>query len=695
MNQWSARKLSTFHVLISKRNLSSSSYASTKPFPDKKFFSSNQQDVNVVERLLCKGKRFGEAIDVLCEQKLLGEAIQLLSRAKKPPPASTYCNLIRICTQRRALEEGKKVHQHIRASGFVPGIVICNRLMGMYSKCGSLVDARKVFDEMPRRDVCSWNVMVNAYSEARLVEEARKVFDEMPERDSYSWTAMVTGYVKRDQPEEALGMYSLMHKEPDSKANIFTVSSAVAAAAEIPCIRRGKEIHGHVVRAGLDSDEVLWSSLMDMYGKCGCVDAARRIFDKIGEKDVVSWTSMIDRYLKSRRWREGFALFSELVGGSSCVRPNEYTFAGVLNACTDLTTEEVGKQVHGYMIRVGYDPYSFASSSLVDMYTKCGNMESAKHVVDGCPEPDLFSWTSLIGGYAQNGEPEKALKYFELLLESGTKPDHVTFVNVISACTHAGLVEKGLDYFHSITEKHGLSHTDDHYTCLVDLLARSGRFEELKDIISEMPMKPSKFLWASVLGGCSTHGNVDLAEEAAQELFKIEPENPATYVTMANIYAAAGKWEEEGRMRKRMSEIGVTKRPGSSWTEIKRKRHVFIAGDTSHPMHDQIVEYLGELRKKMKEEGYVPATNLVLHDVEDEQKEENLVYHSEKLAAAFAILSTPERTGVKVFKNLRSCVDCHSAIKFISKITKRKITVRDSARFHCFENGQCSCRDYW
>ncbi|CAH8274071.1 unnamed protein product [Arabidopsis lyrata] len=692
MNHSNARKLSTFHGLIFKSNLLSSSYASQKRFSDKKFFDSKLEDGGVVVERLCRANRFGEAIDVLCGQKLLREAVQLLGRAKKPP-ASTYCNLIQVCSQTRALEEGKKVHEHIRTSGFVPGIVIWNRILGMYAKCGSLVDARKVFDEMPERDVCSWNVMVNGYAEVGLLEEARNLFDEMPERDSYSWTAMVTGYVKKDQPEEALVLYSLMQRVPNSKPNIFTVSSAVAAAAAIKCIRRGKEIHGHIVRAGLDSDEVLWSSLMDMYGKCGCIDEARNIFDKIIDKDVVSWTSMIDRYFKSSRWREGFSLFSELIG--SCERPNEYTFSGVLNACADLTTEELGRQVHGYMTRVGFDPYSFASSSLIDMYTKCGNIESARHVVDGCPKPDLVSLTSLIGGYAQNGKPDEALKYFDLLLKSGTKPDHVTFVNVLSACTHAGLVEKGLEFFYSITEKHDLTHTSDHYTCLVDLLARSGRFEQLKSVLSEMPMKPSKFLWASVLGGCSTYGNIDLAEEAAQELFKIEPENPVTYVTMANIYAAAGKWEEEGKMRKRMQEIGITKKPGSSWTEIKRKRHVFIAADTSHPMYNQIIEFLGELRKKMKEEGYVPATSLVLHDVEDEQKEENLVYHSEKLAVAFAILSTEEGTAIKVFKNLRSCVDCHSAIKFISKITKRKITIRDSTRFHCFENGQCSCRDYW
>ncbi|CAN8305770.1 unnamed protein product [Cochlearia groenlandica] len=691
MNHSSARKLSNFHGLIFKRNLSSSSSTQKKRFPEKKFFKSNNDDDDV--KRLCREKRFGEAIDVLCGRKLLVEAVQLLGQAKKPP-ASTYCNLIQICSQNRELEQGKKVHEHIKSSGFVPGVVIYNRLLGMYAKCGSFGDARKVFDEMPTRDVCSWNVMVNGYAEAGLLEDARKVFDEMPERDSYSWTAMVTGYVKKFQPEEALLLYGLMQKIPSSKANIFTVSSAVAAAAAIPCVFRGKEIHGHIVRAGLDSDEVLWSSLMDMYGKCGCIDEARNIFDKIVNKDVVSWTLMMDRYFKCSRWREGFSLFSEMVG-SSCVQPNEYTFAGVLQACGHLTTEDTGKQVHGYMTRVGFDPNSFASSSLVDMYTKCGNMESAKHVIDGCPKPDLVSWTCLIGGYAQNGKPDEALKCFDLLLESGTKPDHITFVNVLSACTHAGLVEKGLEYFHLITDKYGLSHTDDHYTCLVDLLARCGRFKQLKSIISEMPMKPSKFLWASVLGGCSTHGNVELAEEAVQELLKIEPDNPATYVTMANIYAASGKWEEEGKMRKRMREIGVTKTPGSSWTEVKRKRHVFTAGDASHPMYNQIAEFLRELKKKMKAQGYVPATDLVLHDVEDEQKEENLACHSEKLAVAFAILSTRQGTEIKVFKNLRSCVDCHIAIKFISKITKRKITVRDSTRFHCFENGQCSCRDYW
>ncbi|XWS45319.1 hypothetical protein CRYUN_Cryun15aG0126200 [Craigia yunnanensis] len=210
-----------------------------------------------------------------------------------------------------------------------------------------------------------------------------------------------------------------------------------------------------------------------------------------------------------------------------------------------------------------------------------------------------------------------------------------------------------------------------------------------------MPMKPNKFLWASLLGGCRIHGNLELAERAAEALFEIEPENPATYVTMANKYATAGRWDEVAKIRKSMDDRGVVKKPGLSWIDIKRELNVFLVGDTSHPKSKEIHEFLGKLSKRTREEGYVPDTNFVLHDVEEEQKEQNLSYHSEKLAVAFGIIASPPGTPIKVFKNLRTCVDCHNAIKYISKIVNRKITVRDSNRLHCFEDGNCSCRDYW
>ncbi|XP_023920574.2 pentatricopeptide repeat-containing protein At4g37170 [Quercus suber] len=648
------------------------------PLPHKTFFQSNTKD---------------SLISHLCDQKRLREAVQLLGQIDQPSSASIYSNLIQLCVQHRALEEGKKVHAHTKASGFVPGVFICNRFLDMYVKCGSLRDAQKVFDEMRERDLCSWNTMISGYAKVGKLDEARNLFDEMPERDNFSWTAMISGYVHHARPKEALELYRMMLRHENSKSNKFTVTSALAASAAIPNLRMGKEIHGNIVRIGLDLDEVVWSALSDMYGKCGSIEEARHIFDKMVDKDVVSWTAMIDKYFEDGKREKGFDLFSEFM--RSGIRPNDFTFAGVLNACADHAAEDLGKQVHGYMTRIGFDPFSFAASALVHMYSKCGNIEDAKRVFKGMPRPDLVSWTSLIAGYAQNGQPNEALKLFELLLKSGTEPDHITFVGVLSACTHAGLVDKGLEYFHSIKEKHGLKHTTDHYACIIDLLARAGRFGEAENIIDKMPMKPDKFLWASLLGGCRIHRNLELAKRAAEALFEIEPENPATYVTLANIYATAGMWGEVAKVRKAMDDKGVVKKPGLSWIEIKREKHEFLVGDKSHPKSHDIHNFLGELSKQMKEKGYVPDTNFVLHDVEEEQKEQNLSYHSEKLAVAFGIISTPPGTTIRVFKNLRTCVDCHTAIKFISKIVQRKIIVRDSNRFHYFEDGSCSCGDYW
>lgn len=634
-----------------------------------------------------------ELVDHLCQQKRLKDVIQLLENQVHRPSAAVYTTILQLCIEKRALDEGKRVHGHIKGSGFAPGIFISNKILDLYCKCESVSHAQKLFDEMGERDLCSWNILISGYAKMGWLSEARKVFDEMTERDTFSWTAMISGYVKHKEPANALELYRSMQRNENFLCNKFTISSALAASAAVQSLRLGKEIHAHITRMGLDSDAVVWSALLDVYGKCGSLNEARVIFDRTLGKDIVSWTTMIDRYFGDGKWEEGLSLFSDFL--SSGIKPNDFTFAGVLNACAHKTAEELGRQVHGQMMRTGFDPHSFAASALVHMYTKCGSVERANKVFNWLPKPDLVSWTSLINGYAQNGQPHEALKLFDSLLRSGTKPDHVTFVGVLSACTHAGLVDKGLEYFHSINEKHGLSHTADHYACAVDLLSRSGRFREAEDIINTMPMKPDKFLWASLLGGCRIHGNYEIAERAADALFQIEPENAATYVTLANIYATAGKWSEVANVRKLMDERGVVKKPGMSWIDVKKKVHVFLVGDQSHPRSEEIFDFLSEVSKRMKEEGYVPHTNYVLHDVEEEQKEQNLSYHSEKLAVALGVISTPPGSPIKVFKNLRTCVDCHSAIKFISGIAERKIIVRDSSRFHCFEAGACSCNDYW
>ncbi|XP_076913685.1 pentatricopeptide repeat-containing protein At4g37170-like [Bidens hawaiensis] len=654
---------------------------STSSSSSKTFFKSHKTE-----------HKHEEAIINLCKQSQLPEAVQLLNNITHPSQ-SIYSNLLNLCLQQKAIEPTKRVHLHAKSVNYSLGVSSYNRIIDIYCKCGSLVDARKVFDEMPERDLCSWNVLVSGYAKAGRINDARHLFDEMPERDNFSWTAIISGYVRHGFPNEGLQLCRVMLRDCNVKCNKFTICSALAASAATQCLSIGKEIHGHIVRTGMDSDAVVWSALSDMYGKCGSLDEARHIFDKTSDKDVVTWTAMIDRYFKHGRKEEGFLLFSKLLKSGN--KPNEFTFAGILNECALDNLESLGKQVHGYMTRIGFNESSFAASALIHMYCRCGNIEVADRVFKWIPKPDLASWTSLINGYAQNGQPEEALKLFESLLESGIKPDHITFVGVLSACTHSGLVDKGIEYFYSIKHKHGLVYTVDHYACVIDLLSRSGRFSEAEDIITKMPMKPDKFLWASVLAGCKIHGNLDLAERAAEALFKIEPENAATYVTLSNIYATAGKWADVARIRNLMDVNKVVKKPGRSWTEIKRKVYTFLMGDTSNPRLNEIHELLEDLQKRIKENGYIPKTDYVLHDVEDEQKEQNLSYHSEKLAIAFAILVTPPGSLIKVFKNLRTCVDCHTFIKYVSKVVSRKIIVRDSSRFHCFEDGRCSCNDYW
>ncbi|KAF5180375.1 Pentatricopeptide repeat, partial [Thalictrum thalictroides] len=288
---------------------------------------------------------------------------------------------------------------------------------------------------MRERDMCSWNTMISGYAKAGNLEEAHGLFQKMPERDNFSWSTMISGYVRRDRPREALNLFRSMQGKTNLKSNKFTVSSALAAISALPCRQFGKEIHGHIVRTGLDSDTVVWSALSDMYAKCGSLDEARYVFDRMLDRDVVTWTAMIGRYFEEKRWKEGFELFVEML--KSGIKPNDFTFAAVLNACSSQALEDVGRQVHGYMVRIASDPLLFAASALVHMYCKCGNIEIAMKVFEAMSQPDLVSWTSLIAGYAQHGQPEKALSYFELMLKAGLKPDHVTFVGVLSACTHA------------------------------------------------------------------------------------------------------------------------------------------------------------------------------------------------------------------------------------------------------------------
>jgi pentatricopeptide repeat protein len=319
----------------------------------------------------------------------------------------------------------------------------------------------------------------------------------------------------------------------------------------------------------------------------------------------------------------------------------------------------------------------------------------ARKVFDTMAQRDVVSWTVMIDALSQHGCGEEALELFGQMKEEGVQPDAITFIGVLSACSHAGLVNEGLGYFSSMFQDHGIMPTSTHYGCMVDLLGRAGRLREAEECIKKMPNEANPSIWAALLGACRVYCNVKLAESAATHWLKLEPKNAAVYVLLSHVYAAAGMWDSIVEIRKLMEERGVQKEPGQCWIEVEGKMHTFVADDRTHLQVEQIYAELETLSVQMKEAGYVPDTRFVVHDLDEQQKERAVCYHSEKLAIAYGIISTAPGTQIRIFKNLRICSDCHTATKFISKITGREIVARDGNRFHHFNNGECSCGEYW
>ncbi|KAI9116553.1 hypothetical protein K1719_012720 [Acacia pycnantha] len=307
---------------------------------------------------------------------------------------------------------------------------------------------------------------------------------------------------------------------------------------------------------------------------------------------------------------------------------------------------------------------------------------------------NIITWNTMIMALAMNGDGHKALDLLSQMALDGVHPDAVSYLAALCACNHAGLVEEGFSLFDSMM-KSGVKPNIKHYGSVVDLLGRAGRLEEACDIICSMPMFPDEVLWQTLLGASKTYGNVEMAEMASKKLVEMGSISCGDFVLLSNIYATQKRWDDVGRVREAMKNRDVRKVPGFSYMEVEGELHKFVNGDQSHPNSREIYAKLDEIKFRIKGYGYTAETDLVLHDIGEEDKENVLNYHSEKLAVAFGLISTIDGTPIQVNKNLRICVDCHAVIKIISKIYNREIIVRDRARFHRFNQGLCSCKDYW
>ncbi|XP_041026457.1 pentatricopeptide repeat-containing protein At4g21065 [Juglans microcarpa x Juglans regia] len=524
------------------------------------------------------------------------------------------------------------------------------------------------------------------------ISYAQHIFSKLQGPNIFTRNTMIKGYAESANPRPAVELYYQMHMssiEPDTHTYPFLLK----AVAKLTAVREGEKIHSIAIKNGFESLVFVQNSLVHMYAACGHAECAHRMFELTPEKDLVAWNSVINGYALNGMPNEALTLFREM--GLEGVQPDGFTMVSLLSACAELGALALGRRAHVYMFKVGLSANLHANNSLLDLYAKCGSIRDAQKIFDEMKERNVVSWTSLIVGLAVNGFGKEALDLFKDLEREGFVPTAVTFVGVLYACSHCGMVDEGFNYFERMKKEYGLVPRIEHYGCMVDLLGRPGKVKEAYEYIQNMPLQPNAVIWRTLLGACTIHGHLALGEVARAQLLELEPGHSGDYVLLSNLYAAERHWSDVQKLRRTMLTEGVRKTPGYSLVELGNKVYEFTMGDRSKPQSEDIYAMLAEITKLLKLEGYVPHTANVLADIEEEEKENALSYHSEKIAIAFILINTAPGTPIRVVKNLRACADCHLAIKLISKVFKREIVVRDRSRFHHFRNGSCSCQDYW
>ncbi|XP_057416590.1 pentatricopeptide repeat-containing protein At1g74630 [Lotus japonicus] len=497
--------------------------------------------------------------------------------------------------------------------------------------------------------------LISMYGECGDSESARRVFDEMPEPNVVTWNAAVTACFRCGDVAGARGVF------------------------------------GRMPVRNLTS----WNVMLAGYTKAGELGLARRVFSEMPLKDDVSWSTMIVGLAHNGSFDQAFGFFRELLREG--IRPNEVSLTGVLSACAQAGASEFGKILHGFMEKSGFLYISSVNNALIDTYSKCGNVAMAQLVFRNMSVGrSIVSWTSIIAGLAMHGHGEEALQLFHEMEESGVRPDGITFISLLYACSHSGLVEQGCEIFSKMKNLYGIEPTIEHYGCMVDLYGRAARLHKAYEFICQMPISPNAVIWRTLLGACSIHGNIELAELVKARLAEMDPNNSGDHVLLSNVYAVAGKWKDVVSIRRTMTEQSMVKTPGWSMIEINKVMYGFVAGEKPNEVTEEAHDKLREIMLRLRAEaGYAPQVRGVLHDIEEEEKEDSVSKHSEKLAAAFGIAKLPKGKQLRIVKNLRVCGDCHTVMKLISKFYQVEIIVRDRSRFHLFKDGLCSCRDYW
>ncbi|KAF5747279.1 pentatricopeptide repeat-containing protein [Tripterygium wilfordii] len=600
---------------------------------------------------------------------------------------SAYCHNYRLRDAFSLLKEMQVLGVELSSTTFISVVSTCNFGQGLSIHCYIIKLG------LSNSDMQLANAVMNMYVRFGQIDGARCIFHRMDKKSIVSWTTMIGGYVTDGNVSEAFGIFNHMRHRSIS-LDLIVYVKLLSGCAQVGNLLLSSSIHSVVLKSGFADADPINNLLVNMYAKCSDLPAAQRVFDGVNEKSVFLWTSMISGYTKLGYSAEALDLFKRLL--QTDIRPNERTLATILLACADLGSLIMGKQIEEYILLNGLEADQQIQTSLIHMFCKCGSISEAKDLFERVSNKDLAVWSSMINGYAIHGMADEAFSLFhEMRSCKGIKPDAVVFTSLLLACSHSNLVDEGLNYFWNMQKVFGIEPVVEHYACLVDLLGRAGHFDLALKTIKEVPVQQLPQVWAPLLSACRKYHNIELGEFAAKKLLESNPRVTGNYVLAANFYASANKWKEAAKIRRMMNANGFLKEPGWSQLEINGVTHVFVAGDQSHSQSVQIYKKLKELNIKLLEAGYVPVTDRVTHDLEEEEKEESLKVHSERLAIALGLISTEAGVTLRIIKNLRTCDDCHSALKLISNITERQLIVRDGQRFHYFQSGSCSCKDFW
>ncbi|OAY32032.1 pentatricopeptide repeat-containing protein At1g31430 [Manihot esculenta] len=483
------------------------------------------------------------------------------------PDTYTIPHVLKACSESESLREGQQIHAYSIKTSLASNVFVKNTLMRLYAVCG-------------------------------IIKSVEKLFDEGPDRDLVSWTTLIQGYAKMDY-SSAIDAFFRMNWIADE----MTLVVVLSACSKLRDLNSGKKIHAYMDhhKIGVNLDVFLGNALVDMYLKCGQIDFARQVFDEMPTKNVVSWNSMISGLAQQGQFKKALDMFRMMQNMG--LKPDSVTVVGVLNSCANLGMLELGKWMHSYINKSYIKADGYVGNALVDMYAKCGSIDQALEVFQAMKRRDVYSYTAMIVGLAMHGEARRALDIFSQMLKMGIKPDLVTFVGVLSACSHAGLVEEGRRHFEDMSRLYDLEPKTEHYGCMVDLLGRAGLISEAQEFINKMPILPDAFIWGSLLAACKIHAKVELGESAMEKLVEMEPSRDGAYILMSNIYSSANRWRDALKWRKEMKKRNIKKTPGCSSIEIDGMVHEFRKGEKSHPRSKELYKLLQVLTHQLRNYG--------------------------------------------------------------------------------------------